>query len=131
MPFTDVDLASITPLTPQQVFDNALNGVVRQKGFSIRGEACYYNHPLQPNVHCGIGHSIPAKWAVPNSRIVCLVATDPRVNKLFRDIPHSLLSNVQSTHDFAARVSRGMGYFKEEMKKLAQEYNLTYTEPTT
>jgi hypothetical protein len=50
----------VTPLTPQQVFDNALHGVIAQGAFSKLDDAaqtCAYRGT--GGMKCGIGHSIP------------------------------------------------------------------------
>lgn len=89
MPFAEVDLASITPLTMQQVFDNALNGVVKQECFSaLSSKGCFYNHPENPDVHCGIGHSIPPNWQAPEAvNVSALIRHDPRIERLFFGVP--------------------------------------------
>lgn len=130
--FKGVDVDSIVPLTMQQVYDNALNGVVRQGCFSsLFGKGCFYNHPENPNVHCGIGHSIPPDWRVGEEHVLYLLYDDDRVAKLFLGLPERFLSDTQATHDTARRRGKSMDEFKKDMKKLAKKYRLTYTEPAT
>ena len=131
--FASVDVDAIVPLTMQQVFDNALNGVVKQGCFSIdlHNGGCFYNSREIPNVHCGIGHSIPAEWEVAEESLPYLLRHDNRVAKLFLGLPFDFLLVTQSIHDMAGRLEWSMDEFKEGMKKLAEHFPLTYTEPTT
>lgn len=141
----------ITPLTPQQVFDNALFGIRKQEYAPSRvsGGGCAYQG-AQGRM-CGIGHSVPteelrrlmdrvgtladgspieevlraARW-VPNLHLVTV---------LFGQCDEAFLLQVQAAHDELNPHTRGVWvddpkhYFESAMRGIAASYNLTYTPP--
>lgn len=135
----------ITPLTSQQVFDNALFGIRGQQyqaSVAAGGTHCRYRGPLGRK--CGIGHSIPDALAKQDHegktvRWLVLVAADGAppwrggLGALFSNVPMELLSDVQRTHDNLAYPDESWpdlgSQFEADMAVLARTYHLTYTAP--
>lgn len=130
-------MQSITPLTPQQVFDNALFGVRKQRYHrSIRGAACAYRG--NNGRKCGIGHSIPDELyheSFDDSEnfavgVLSILGADrpacQPLKELFQGCNLKLLVRLQSTHDESYREKQ---FFEANMKVVAEEFGLTYTPP--
>ena len=121
----------ITPLTNQQVFDNALNGV-RAQGYvrsqSLSGSCSYRG---DGTLKCGIGHSIPDEVYVPsmdcleNSAINEVVRRFSDIYGLFKDCDKRMLNNIQQAHDIMDKPSQ----FEDAMRTVAIEFDLKYTKP--
>ena len=130
----------MTPLTNQQVFDNALFGVrsqgYRQSKDDRIGTCCYRSGDLK----CGIGYSIPDEMyrpylddpelgVLPVTGVQTLMeAGDPLlapIQALFAHNPPDFLDELQCAHD-SMRDGRE---FERLMEALAEDYGLTYTVP--
>ena len=122
----------ITTLTPQQVFDNALNGVRAQdyiKSDTANG-MCAYRGSV--GLKCGIGHSIPDE--VYNPEMDCsdfstaftdLILKNSKLKKLFKNCAPELLAFLQDAHDCMANKEQ----FEDVMHEAAMRYDLVYTKP--
>lgn len=122
--FKGVDLDTIVPLNIQQVFDNALNGVVGQGRFSSASDGtCRYQEKVEETgkvLRCGIGYSIPEEWQVQEGcGVSSLIDTDPRVKVLFSCLPVSDLELIQRAHDHCSRTGESIETFKKIMFFLA------------
>lgn len=122
--FKGVDLDTIVPLTMQQVYDNALSGVVGQGGFSSASDGtCRYREKVEETgkvLRCGIGHSIPEEWQVQEGcGVSSLIGADPRVQVLFSCLPVSDLELIQRAHDHCSRTGESIETFKKIMFFLA------------
>jgi hypothetical protein len=134
----------VTPLTPQQVFDNALHGVIAQGWFSrSRGEGSTCAYRGQDGFKCGIGHSIPDSLykkefdAPPRTGPLSLLydnGTDigtlcevapQEIGAVFAKCSNAFLSAIQEAHDNAG----DMADFRQRMQMIATRHGLTYTEP--
>lgn len=135
----------ITPLTPQQVFDNALFGIRKQgyaQSIKLDGTACLYES--DNGRRCVIGHSVPnaalralmdnAEFSEGSTITNILGSTAEELapaRLLFSQCPLDFLERLQTIHDDLgsfARVGLAWG-FEEEMKDLAEIFDLTYTPP--
>ncbi|MBA4282132.1 hypothetical protein [Ralstonia sp.] len=120
-----------TPLTKQQVFDNALFGVRGQDyRQSVNGAACAYRG--RDGLKCGIGHSIPDELYVDD-----LDDTKDKMNGIeplcersefvwLRELlggDTQFLAEVQAAHDGM----RSPDDFEDRMQQIAAYYGLTYT----
>lgn len=122
----------ITPLTNQQVFDNALNGV-RAQGYvrsqSLSGSCSYRG---DGTLKCGIGHSIPdevydyAMDCADNSTAVNdVICKFSKLGDLFQNCNKELLQDLQDAHDNMAEPIQ----FEDAMWAVASEFDLKYTKP--
>lgn len=134
--------AAITPLTPQQVFDNALFGVRAQGAFSKRPSTgvCAYRTPLPTGetLKCGIGHSIPDELydtsmdnADDTSIAALMIEAESDgglrvLEDLFGNCHTGLLSDLQTAHDIALH----MRDFEQQMCEVARTHDLIYTPPS-
>ena len=136
-----MDINTITPLTPQQVFDAALFGIRKQgyvKSYLVN-RGCVYRgaHGLK----CGMGHAIPDACYDPlfdssnRSTSIGALLGDSRkqfdvLRRLFEGVPVYVLKDIQAAHDsmLAAYPSENdkQGW-EQRMKDIAVAYRLTYT----
>lgn len=132
------------PLTPQQVFDNALFGI-RNQGYkrSALSSGCLYRLTIEATgevLKCGIGHSIPdevctSEWLFRynGAGITGLVTEgdNPSLEALFRRVPRMLLGELQNAHD-RNDTRTGLSWrdsFEREMQHIAARYGLIYNIP--
>ena len=131
----------ITPLTNQQLFDNALFGI-RKQNYATSGEdgngfSCLYRGPN--GTKCGIGHSIPDELYCSEMEKSCIgsLLADPDYHDslamLFSDVDSELASRVQGAHDSGANmrtstVKMDPGSFEARMEAVASRFSLTYTQ---
>lgn len=128
-------------MTDQEIFDTALNGIVKQGSLSrSRLGDCYYRHPKKP-LACGVGHLLDDATAnkfdkyqdqCGNSSITALpIEWIPNHLRLTID----LLSDIQYAHDDCPLDSpeTEIEHFIENMKIVARnhglEFNLSETNP--
>ena len=136
-----MNTALITPLTNQQVFDNALFGIRQQNyvasGTDDSGFNCLYRGP--GGLKCGIGHSIPDELYRESMEGKCIgsLTTDLEYRAWFgvllRDVSLELATRLQDAHDSAAHLAPSTnkldpGAFEVRMEGIASRFDLTYTE---
>lgn len=124
----------ITPFTPQQVFDNALNGVRAQEYVRSESSGVSCSYRGDGGLKCGIGHSIPDEAYNPemdcsdfSTAINDLIYKDSKLKKMFKDCEPELLQCLQDAHDCMADGNQ----FEDAMHTAALRHNLVYTKPTT
>ena len=144
---------SFTPLTPQQAFDAALNGIRAQdyRPSVTKYGGCRYRGP--DGLKCGVGHAIPDAMytekfedfpgVLHDSAIDTVLqcehpAFDP-LRALFAAVPTRLLLLLQAAHDqlLATKVSPIDGTvcqeaadgWESEMSTIAREFDLVYAVP--
>ena len=143
-------------MTPQEIFDKAVHGVIKQGHGSYRmGKgnlgsyaACRYRSEAGA---CAVGHLIDDEtaelWdAQENPDIAAIIDPDeeePDYEKLIDSVPDwalanaELLTELQKTHDEATLSARGMAneptvfltQFRSRAKQVAERFNLTFAEP--
>lgn len=126
---------NITPLTAQQVFDAAVDGIAAQ-GFKRSVDehnACLYRGP--DGLKCAVGHSIPDELYLPEIEgltayglVDCLPLARLYIN--VRD--SGLLSDLQRLHDDNDDCRKNLldvKTFLDEAQALASKHGLVYTEP--
>lgn len=129
------------PLTRQQLFDNALNGI-RAQGHRASGTCehgdyfeCLYIAPSGDR--CAIGHSIPESITYDqldelgvnsNTAPSTLVGHLPELERVFNGMDTSwrFLSDLQAVHDNIVN-HHDAEQFESEMAELAQKCELVYT----
>ena len=136
-----MSINTITPLTPQQVFDAALFGIRKQEYVKsyLGGRGCAYRG--QHGLKCGIGHAIPDACYDPlfdssgHSTSIGALLDDSRerfdvLRRLFGGVPVYVLRDIQCAHDkmLAAYPSENdKQRWEQRMKDIAVAYRLTYT----
>ena len=129
---------SITQLTDQEVFNNALFGLRKQgvKSTTINGVCAYRGTIIdQPVLRCGIGFSIPDTIykrdmdSRGDSSISELVETESDIGYLFELNNPSLLNSIQYVHDMymPTKAGESLFLFEQEMEDAAKIFNLLYT----
>ena len=131
----------ITPLTNQQLFDNALFGIRRQNyatsGKEDNGFTYLYRGPN--GTKCGIGHSIPDELYCSEMEETCVgsLIAGPDYHDslavLFSGVDSELASRVQDAHDSGVNmrtstVKMDPGSFEARMEAVASRFGLTYTQ---
>ena len=130
---------AIVPLTPQQVFDNALTGIRAQDYISSRMSSGTCAYRGVDGAKCGIGHSIPDNLYESRmddldegTTIDCVISQFPAMEQLFSACPLGFLEAVQEAHDSMyssdnrnTRATR----FEQSMKQTADLYQLAYVRP--
>ena len=122
----------ITPLTAQQVFDAAVNGIAAQ-GFKRcvgKDQGCLYRGP--DGLKCTVGHSIPDALYKPSleGKAAFSLVCKPAFKRLYSGVGSDLLNDLQSLHD-----DEGLSElidpetFLREAQDLARNYGLVYTAP--
>lgn len=133
---------NIQPLTPQQVFDNALFGI-RKQGYvrsALPDGQCRLRDDSGRS--CAIGKSIPDALYTPEMEIAIATAMDQpcpefeQLLKLFADCEVNLLQLLQKAHDQylpdgSQCFSSGGHDYELLMQRIASQYNLVYTLPTS
>lgn len=130
---------TITPLTMQEVFDNALFGLRKQGIRAINEDGqCLYR--ASNGNACSIGQSIPDSVdctpldaSLNESPITsCLANNKPdappcfnQIKILFADCPPFFLSSIQTIHD--SWLDGEGDFFERHMEKCAGKYGLSYT----
>ena len=121
-------------ITAQELFDNALHGVLKQGGQSFdKEEGCVYRGPS--GRRCGIGHSIPDAEYSSNFEgepVITLRALCSSEKPVTRYISTNLLDLAQSlqhahdrhAHDRHAAGDRFLYYFEISMEEVADSYDL-------
>lgn len=136
-----MDINTITPLTPQQVFDAALFGIRKQEYVKsyLGGRGCAYRG--QHGLKCGIGHAIPDACYNPlfdninsSTSIGALLDNSWKqfdvLRRLFGGVPVCVLKDIQAAHDsmLATYPSEDdKERWEQRMKDIAVAYGLTYT----
>lgn len=122
-------------LTNQQVFDNALNQVRKQKymrSINYERECCAYRG--EHGLKCAVGASIPDSLYTPdieNKTAFDLLLRRP-FSELFRHVNSDLLSDLQRLHD--GDIMQGIepdedipqDEFEAGMERLASKWGLVY-----
>jgi hypothetical protein len=118
----------------QQVFDNALFGI-RNQGYKQSvtpdGDSCAYRG--KGDLKCGVGHSIPDELYKPAMECKTsgnLLSEHPEIQDLFRHVDRQLLSQIQWAHDKYLEQGFENCRYEAEMKCIADNYTLTYIEPS-
>lgn len=134
-----MNTTKITPLTAQQVVDNALNGLRKQGGASMNNltDKCAYRG--HDNRKCGIGFSIPDElyersFDSEGEAISTLLFRHKTLEKLFQDIPCQFLDHVQGCHDRNSPVGLlNLEGFEKSMESVCKSWNaklgVVYTPP--
>ena len=125
----------MTQLTNQEIFDKALFGI-REQGYeqSVRESGCAYRG--NGGLKCAVGHCIDDETANLWDSIVehglSIVSMEryrkAEYKKFFSVDQLDLLEQLQRAHDGIWGFSVAPN-FEREMKKIADRWNLTYTEP--
>lgn len=129
----------ITPLTHQQVFDNALNGV-RAQGYmrsTLRGSCSYRG---MGTLKCGIGHSIPDEMyesamdtSEHSTAINDVICSFSNLASLFKGCHSELLKRLQEAHDSMIEPFHDSMIepfqFENAMWAVADDFDLKYTKP--
>lgn len=138
-------MSKVTPLTNQQLFDNAYLGVIAQGKLALsRYGSCVYLS--EDGCKCGIGQSIPSnlydrsiegrtfgdlsdpRWVDDRKRLRVGLA------HLFSEVNKRLAEAIQLAHDDARTMQPNdpVAYFRRQMISLAEYYGLTVPDlPTT
>jgi hypothetical protein len=126
----------MTQLTNQEIFDKALFGI-REQGYeqSSRDYGCAYRG--NGGLKCAVGHCIDDETANSWDSIVghgtSIVSMEryrkAEYEKFFSVHQLNLLTELQRAHDGIWSVN-GAPSFEREMKRIAERWNLTYTETT-
>lgn len=124
----------MTKLTNQEIFNKALFGI-RQQNYeqSDNGDSCAYRG--NNGTKCAVGHCIDdttaERWdSFDGSGISNIQLKHFEDYNQFFDVEQlPLLQNLQACHDNYLGVSRWNGSlkFEQEMKNIAQQFNLVYT----
>ena len=116
-------------ITAQELFDNALHGVLKQGGQSFdKEEGCVYRDPS--GRRCGIGHSIPDAEYRSNfegESVITLRALCSSEQPVTRYISTNLLDlaqSLQGAHDRHAAGDSFLYNFEVSMKGVADRYDL-------
>ena len=116
-------------ITAQELFDNALHGVLKQGGQSFdKKKGCVYRDPS--GRRCGIGHSIPdAEYSsnFENKSVITLWTLCSSEKPVTRYISRNLLTLAQSlqrAHDRHAAGDSFLYNFEVSMKGVADRYGL-------
>ncbi len=130
-----------TPLTRQQLFDNALNGIRAQGhrqsvGSFTNGSSgsCVYISPSGDR--CAVGHSLPA--SITRERLEqryknsgtgpdSLRVAFPEVAAVIHEDDLDFLARLQRVHDNRRLVNEGASYFEPAMEQFAAKHDLVYT----
>lgn len=125
----------ITPLTPQQAFDLALQGIrgqdyQRSVNHGALG-ACAYRG--DNGLKCAVGHMIPAALYSPTMEgaVIGNLLRMPQgeaLRQLLGSCSPAMLSALQRVHD--TFLEAGPHAFEDHMAHIALGYGLTYTPPT-
>ena len=116
-------------MTPQEMFDTALNGVLRQGGPSVDKKGnCLYRRAN--------GRRCAAGWILPDEVVAdyegysvdCIPLPEPFTSH------RSLLLSIQSAHDVAATLYKDdelfqeqfQERFKDNMYRIAEQYGLEF-----
>lgn len=124
-------MPSHAPLTAQQAFDLALNGIRGQQyRQSAKGLNCVYRGP--GGLKCAVGHMLPDDLYDPKmddtTTAAGMLGTEfPATAALFQDVPPDLLSDLQFAHD--AMAPGGAEKYEYQMQVIAKRFHLTYTPP--
>lgn len=137
---------NIKPLTPQRVFDNALNAMRARNyepAFDQEKQRCMYRSPVGP---CVIGASIPDEMynavvleginigAILSAAYARRYSTCASIRQLFKDINKPMLIRMQYAHDALAKECSPdpacrKSMFEQDMIDIAVRYGLTYFSP--
>jgi len=115
----------ITPLTLQQVFDNALLGIRSQDYVKCEDDGCVYFGGN--GLHCGIGWSIPVSIYSPSIEghgIDLVLSMSTKLKALFEGVESSHLVRLQGIHDGMSNPTR----FESRMRDFARKRKLLFTE---
>jgi hypothetical protein len=127
-------------MTPQEIFDKAYIGVMKQGRASVKPRAggenvmvCAYRG--EDGTACGVGHTVDDETAREWDMIG---AIDDVIAQLDDDLPSWVLNNagllqrIQHAHDFAETEARDgssfINHFEEKMRLVAQNHILTVPE---
>ena len=124
-------------ISKQTIFELVCNHFAKQQrpsmSISAAGNAfCYYRHPLDPTIQCGVGCLIPDRLYQPdfernsvNALAGKVVSDSPetaQLNRLNRNI--ELLTNIQSCHDNSYNLTQ----LKLNLTNIAKDFNIrSYT----
>lgn len=132
-------------LTAQQVFDNALFGLRKQRIKSLgKDHVCMYRGTTTKGetLRCGIGFSVDDDIGKmmdesDGPAIASLVASNQDVRSIFGHLNLHFLRELQAAHDETlasdaesedeVEVVRCMSYFETAMSNIADTYKLNYT----
>ena len=116
-------------ITAQELFDNALHGVLKQGGQSFdKKKGCVYRDPS--GRRCGIGHSIPdAEYSsnfegVPVINMWALCSSEQPVTRYISRHLRVLAQSLQRAHDRHAAENNFLYNCGVNMKGLAVRYDL-------
>ena len=116
-------------ITAQELFDNALHGVLKQGGQSFdKKKGCVYRDPS--GRRCGIGHSIPdAEYSsnfegVPVITMRALCSSEQPVTRYISTNLLDLAQSLQHAHDRHAAGDSFLYNFEVSMKGVADRYDL-------
>jgi hypothetical protein len=126
----------VVSINNQQAFDNALFGI-RNQGYkqsltSVKTSCASCAYRGEDGLKCGVGHSIPDelyKVEMEGKHFSNLLSEHPEFQTFFENANWQLLSKIQWAHDNYLNFGYGPGDFEEEMKEIANEFNLNYTKP--
>jgi len=128
--------ANIRPKNNQDAFDKVLKAIRKQNYVQSQDpltETCVYRGPN--SVRCAAGHLIPnslyrkeMEGKNISSLISSLIRNNPEIAYYFGNISINLLQSLQSAHD--SQLMYGEQAWEFQMKKIANSYNLVYTEPS-
>lgn len=114
-------------MTPQEAFDTAVLGTIRQGRGSYSFGSCRYRGP--DGARCAIGHLIPDRLYDPEMEYTSAggaLANWPDLAEHFKDVPGELLDSLQGAHDGACHADDFVSDFIRQTREIADEYHLTY-----
>lgn len=149
--FQEEIMTTITPLTNQQAFDLAVNGIRKQNyqrslvisSMGARSASCAYRGP--DGLKCAVGHMIPDCIEIPEDcnavGFTTLLSKVLEVNLLLSPVTDTLLVELQQTHDYmtTSDLEDDLGNIdlqtpdavEARFKSIAASYELVYTPPET
>lgn len=115
-------------MTPQEAFDRAVFGTIRQgRGSYVGRVSCRYRGP--DGTRCTIGRLIPDRLYNPEMEgrsARGLLKEWPIVAKHFAGVPVELLEDLQGAHDDACGAKDFAQDFILRARDIAVKYQLTY-----
>lgn len=120
----------------QEAFDTALRGM-RAQGYALsknEGDCCYF---ADNGNRCAVGHLLPESTKAEVTlkfnmvHVHLLQKLLPEVGKALKDCGFTFLKDLQAIHDVTPEYEEYdlKGYFESQMRRLAVNYNLNFTEP--
>lgn len=124
-------------MTPQEIFDKAYLGVIKQGRKSSNNGSCKYRGP--DNTACGVGHlvdDILAEKMDTEFENMCGTSIDEIIslaksNDLEYEIPYWMIENtyllirIQKAHDAPADDEFFITEFRFNMRNVAEDFQLT------